>query len=311
VLEGGRSGTPAPALAELAVRLTPAGATHAPLQIAATEAASAERWRTLPPLTAVNVVRRAKPGATVLLTGAAGTDRRVVLAYQRYGRGKAAAFPVQDSWLWQMHASVAVNDMAHETFWRQMVRWLVSGVPDPLTLTASTDRAAPGEAVTLRADVRDSTYTPVNGGTVVAEVTAPSGARTTVPMEWGVERDGDYRAAFTPTEPGVHEVRVTRRGAGGRDSSVSEPSHLEVADSREEYFGSSMRAPLLRRLATETGGRFYTASNLGGLPEDLRHSRAGITVVERKELWDMPIIFVLVAALLAGEWAWRRRRGLA
>jgi len=109
----------------------------------------------------------------------------------------------------------------------------------------------------------------------------------------------------------VHEVRVTRRGAAGRDSAVSEPSHFEVADSREEYFGSSMRAPLLRRLATETGGRFYTASNLGALPEDLRHSRAGITVVERKELWDMPIIFVLVAALLAGEWAWRRRRGLA
>jgi uncharacterized membrane protein len=315
VLEGGarRDAQPAPApLAELAVRLTPAGAGHAPLQLAATEQASTERWRTLPPLTAVNVVRRAKPGATVLLTGAAGGDRRVVLAYQRYGRGKAVAFPVQDSWLWQMHSAVAVDDMAHELFWRQMVRWLVSGVPDALSVTASTDRPAPGEPVTLRADVRDSTFTAVNGGSVVAEVTAPSGARVEVPMEWGIDRDGEYRAAFTPVEPGVHEVRVTRRAArAGGDAEFSEPVHFEAAESREEYYGSAMRAPLLRRLAQETGGRFYTPATLGALPEDLKYARAGITVVERKELWDMPIVFLLIAALVAGEWGWRRYRGLA
>ena len=42
----------------------------------------------------------------MLLTGA--TDDRaqeqVVLAFQRYGRGKALAFPIQDSWIWQMDA---------------------------------------------------------------------------------------------------------------------------------------------------------------------------------------------------------------
>ena len=36
------------------------------------------------------------------------------------------------------------------------------------------------------------------------------------------------------------------------------PATLEVAESQEEFFGAEMRGSLLRRIAEETGGRFYT-----------------------------------------------------
>jgi uncharacterized membrane protein len=296
---------------ELAVRPTAAGATHAPLQLAGEEAASAARWAKLPPLTAVNTVRAVRPGATVLLTGTApnGGGSRVVMAWQRYGRGKAAALAVQDSWLWQMHATIAPEDQSHETFWRQTLRWLAADVPAAVELTASIDRPAPGEAIALHALVRDSLYAPVNGATVVAEVTAPSGARSEVPLEWGVTRDGEYRGSFTASESGVHALRVLRRD-GGREL-ASAPTYVEAAPSREEYFAAGLREELLRRLARETGGRYYTPETAGTLPEDLRYARGGVTVAERKELWDMPATFLLLGALLAGEWAFRRRRGLA
>ena len=58
-----------------------------------------------------------------------------MLAYQRYGRGKALAFPIQDSWIWKMDATIAVDDTTHATFWRRLVRWLVDGVPDPVSIT--------------------------------------------------------------------------------------------------------------------------------------------------------------------------------
>lgn len=301
--------------AELAVRPTAAGAATAALQLAPDARASAARWRTLPPLTAVNVVRRVKPGATVLLAGAptaagAAGGARVVLAQQRFGRGRALAFAVQDSWLWQMHAAVPADDMTHELFWRQLLRWLVSDVPEPVTVAAADERPAPGDAVALRAEVRDSAFRPVNGARVVARVTAPSGARVEVPLEWGVERDGEYRGSFTPAEPGVHEVAVEARD-GARDLGAAEPAYVEAATPREEYFNSAMRAPLLRRLAEATGGRFYTPATVGALPEDLRYARGGVTVTERRELWDMPVVFAALAALLGGEWLARRARGLA
>jgi hypothetical protein len=34
-------------------------------------------------------------------------------------------------------------------------------------------------------------------------------------------------------------------------------------------------------------------------------------VRESKDLWDMPIVFLLLAALLGAEWAYRRWQGLA
>jgi hypothetical protein len=35
-----------------------------------------------------------------------------------------------------------------------------------------------------------------------------------------------------------------------------------------------------------------------------------ITMVEERDLWDMPILFLMLIGLIAGEWALRRRRGL-
>ena len=60
-----------------------------------------------------------------------------LLAFQRFGAGKSVVLPIQDSWMWQMHALIAVEDQTHETFWRQMMRWLVSGVPGTVTLATS------------------------------------------------------------------------------------------------------------------------------------------------------------------------------
>ncbi|MDF1506427.1 hypothetical protein, partial [Roseisolibacter sp. H3M3-2] len=277
----------------------------------ADDAASAARWVTLPPLTAVKALRAVRPGAVVLLAGTTKEgERRVVLAAQRFGRGRAAALAVQDSWLWQMHAAVPVEDQTHERFWRQTLRWLVADVPSALEVVAAAERPAPGEAVALHATVRDSLFAAVDGATVVAEVTAPSGAKSEVPLEWQVRGDGAYDGSLLPREAGIHQVRVLHR-APGRAERASPVAYVEAAPSREEYYGAWHRADLLRRLAEETGGTYHTPDDAARLAEELRYARAGVTTPERRDLWDMPAAFLLLGGLLAAEWAYRRRRGLA
>ena len=124
----------------------------------------------MPAVTTVNSVHQVKPGATVLLTAVDGKKQdQVVLAYQRYGRGKAIAMPIQDSWLWKMDAKVPVTDKTHAMFWRRMVRWLVDGVPDQVNLTTTADRVEPGEAIKLSAEVLDKAYVEVNDSRVDRE----------------------------------------------------------------------------------------------------------------------------------------------
>jgi uncharacterized membrane protein len=310
-LDAGRAGSRDEYFVSLRANPTPAGLGHAVTQLAPDADAAAGVWRTLPALSTVNSVRRVKPGASLLLSGedtASGT-RHVVLAAQRYGRGLAVALPVQDSWMWQMHDDMTVEDLTHETFWRQMLRWLVSDVPGHVVASAGADLAEPGDAIPLRADVRGSTYLEVNDARVEAKVTAPNGDTTIVPLEWIVERDGEYEGLFTPVDSGVYEVAVRADTAGGALETAT--TFVRVGELPTEYYDAEMRAPLLRRVADETSGRFYTPQTVDALPRDVVYTSSGTVVTREKELWDMPVLFILLAALLAGEWTYRRARGLA
>lgn len=310
VLDRGSRGPQYPP-AELVVRPTRTGANHPSTQITEKESDAAEKWRFLPPVTSLNPIRETKPGANVLLVGTDEKGReQPVLAAQRYGRGKALALPVQDTWLWRMHAKMDVKDTTFHTFWQRMLRWLVDGVPDRVMVAAAPARVQKGEPVALTADVFDKEYKGINDARVTARVTAPSGKTEDVPMEWGVEHDGEYRARFTPSEDGLYKVAVGGTAKDGSDVGRGAAS-LRVAPSDAEYFDAAMRAPLLKRIAEETEGRFYHAKDAAKLPDAVTYSGKGITVVEERELWDMPIMLFLLLGLMASEWWFRRQRGLA
>jgi len=291
---------------EVRVEPTRAGESHPSTLIADNEIASVERWETLPLVTIVNPITDTKPGATTLLRTPEGL---VVLAFQRYGAGKSMAFPVQDSWMWQMHADVPVEDMTHETFWRRLVRWLVDGVPDQVVANVPQDRVEPEQVVTVLAEVGDANYEELNNSAVTAVVTDPSGELIELPMEWTAEKDGEYRTTFTAADAGFYEVRV--EAVANNELLGEDTVHLQVAPSDSEFYDSTMGASLLERVATETGGRFYTPDTVGTLPDDVQYVGGGVTVVEERDLWDMPALLLLLVGLVLGEWSYRRYKGLA
>jgi uncharacterized membrane protein len=294
----------------MAVRPTPAGANHPATQITDKADDATAKWRDLPQLSSVNTLGAVKPGGTVLLTGLDEKGgERPVLVYQRYGRGKTLALPVQDLWMWKMHSTVAVEDVTHQNFVQRLVRWVVDGVPDRVMVSAAPERVQKGEPITLSAEVLDPEYKGINDGQITAQISTPSGKIESVPMDWTVERDGEYAARFTPTEDGVHKVSVGGSRSGkdvGRGGAF-----LRVAPSDAEYFDAAMRAPLLERIAEETEGRFFRAADTSKLVEAITYSGKGVTVVEEKELWDMPVILILLLAFMGAEWVYRRKYGLA
>jgi uncharacterized membrane protein len=288
---------------------TKAGQENAVTQIADTEAASLARWPQLPLLSTINAPLLLKPAASRLLNGVDERGRDYpVLSVQKFGRGRTMAFPVQDSWTWQMHATIAVEDQTHERFWRQMLRLLVEGVPGPVDLR-TTERVEPGEPVTIQATVADPSFLEVNDATVIAQVTRPAGGVMNVPMQWSGERGGEYRGTFVTTEPGAYEVAVdATRGEKRAGSAVA---FVRAAPADSEYFDPTMHAAPLRRIADETGGRFYTSDKISGLAEDVRYAGRGVTSVEERPIWNMPIVLIALLGLVCAEWGYRRAVGLA
>jgi len=296
---------------ELHVSPTRTGLTHPATQLGGDGGGEVrELWESLPPVSSLNPITRLKPGATSLLTGGSELDRttQVVLAYHRYGRGKVIVLPIQDSWIWQMHADVALEDQTHETFWRQLLRWLVDGVPHRVGAQGEREVVEPGQSVGISAEVNDAAYVEVNNGNIVATILSPRGDSATVPLAWAVDQDGRYDATFTTSEPGLYEISVQATRAA--DTLGTALTYVHAAPSDDEYFDASMRGTTLRRVAEETGGRFYTPDNVASLPEDISLTGAGVTLTEERDLWDMPILLILLLSLMAGEWGYRRKRNL-
>jgi uncharacterized membrane protein len=302
-----RGGLPA----EIKVAPTPAGLADPVVQLGAAPGDVAARWDSLPPVTTVNPISELRPGATALLTGTGEglSGNQVVLAHQRYGRGKALALTVQDDYLWRMGAQVPLSNHSQEIFWQQLMRRLVEGVPDEVSATFAQDRVERGGRAHLTSEVSDSSFIEVNDARVSARITDPSGAVTDTSLAWVAQRDGEYALDFTPTEAGEYRVDVSATRAG--HTLGADEAFLRVAPSEEEYFGAGRRTQLLKRIARETGGRFYTPQTVGTLPDDIAVSGAGVTLTERRDLWDMPALFLLMVLLMGAEWWYRRARGLA
>lgn len=302
-------GPTAPAT-ELTVRVTPPGLVHPALQLGATEAAGA-RWDSLPPLTSVNRLGALKPGATALLVGRAGGGAPEVplLAVQRFGKGTVALLGVQDTWLWQMNANIPLEDQTHEMLWKQLIRWSLAGVPDRVEIVAQPSRVGPGEAVVLHARVSDQAFLETNDAVVTAKVTAPSGRAFDVPLTWTLKEDGAYQGRFVTEEEGMYQVEAEARR--GVDTMRAAPTALLADDHGADVEQAELRSPLLRRISTETGGRYYPLADAARLTRDVEFTESGVTVRESRDLWDMPALFLLIVTLLGAEWGYRRWRGLA
>ena len=156
-----------------------------------------------------------------------------------------------------MHADIAVEDMTHENYWRQLMRWLVDGVPDHVEAHTSADRVEAGETVTITADVVDPTFVEINDARAVAHVEGPKGI-VDVPLQWTGERSGEYRGSFVAPDEGLYTARVeATRGATALGTGVTQ---LRAAPGDAEYFDAGMNAARLQRIADDTGGQFYKAS---------------------------------------------------
>jgi hypothetical protein len=123
---------------------------------------------------------------------------------------------------------------------------------------------------------------------------------------------GLYQTEWTAEKPGTYVVEVTAESPRG-----SQPRELGrdvLTVQREngvaENFHTEQNRRLLEQLASDTGGRYWKPSELKSLPRDISYSEAGISVRSTKELWDMPIVFLLLLGMPIAEWLLRRKWGV-
>ena len=277
---------------------TPSGLASPILLLSDNPAENLERWNELPNIADYQNLGSLRPAATTLLEIDVNGELQPLLVTQPYGKGQSYIMATGGTWRWQM--SMPLEDMSHETFWRQLARGLVVNSPLPFELSTNIEN----EEIRVRAQVRDPDAEENQGLAVSAVVSSEYGPAMTLELLPSSNQPGVYEASFNPADTGLFSIEAISRVGNTPVSSVRSAIRYEQ---NQEAFAIRQNRDLLENLAAVTGGQYWQTQNWDELPEAISYSTAGITEQDIRYLWDAPIIFILLILLKAAEWLLRRR----
>jgi uncharacterized membrane protein len=292
------------------VALTDAGVQSPIVRLLDDPQKNADRWRRLTYLADYQDPGSPKPGATVLVEMAHAGRRMPMLITQNYGNGRTAILASGGTWRWQM--SEPLGDPSHNLFFQQLLRWLVADTPGAVTATASARTLSDQGHVQLTATVKDKQFQPAQGAHVTAHLIGPAGANVLLDMTSSQETPGLYAADYTAPKAGSYLAEVVAQSGDNKTGELGrDVLTFQREDGVAENFHTATNRTLLEQLAHDTGGQAWNGdSNLESLPRDISYSEAGISVRSTKELWNMPVVFLLLLALPVAEWLLRRKWGV-
>jgi hypothetical protein len=270
-------------------------------------AANAAKWKALPYLMDYEDPGVPKPGATVLTNMITPEGRKLpLLITENFGRGRTAIMATGGSWRWQM--SSPLGDTAHDMFWQQLLRWVVSDTPGRVSASVPAQMLFDNGTVNLKAEVRDQQYNPAPDAKVEAHILGPSGVSALVEMSPVADSPGQFQASWSAPRVGAYLTEVTAQRAGkelGRDVLT-----FQRMDGVAENFHTEQNRDLLQRLADQTGGQYWKPGDLGKLAGSIPYSEAGVTMRETRDLWNLPLVFLVLLMLRFSEWWLRRKWGI-
>ena len=116
-------------------------------------------------------------------------------------------------------------------------------------------------------------------------------------MQPSGQGDGRYVAGIDAATAGLYRIDMTAR-AGGREVGTA-ITHVLRNDGVAEHFATHQHRAVLERLAAMTGGRYWPLDELDGLAAAIPYSKAGVVERQTLDLWNLPIVFLVLLLLKA------------
>ncbi len=293
--------------AQLRLRFTREGWLQPWARLRANEPDETRRLAALPPFDILNTAHGAKPAAMIVATVSDGRAEYPALVTQRFGRGRTAALLVGDLWHMGLGDETGQKDLGKA--WRQLVRWLVADVPEPIELRAEAQPG--GESERLQVRVRDAKFQPLDNAAVTLKVQPVAGGPpVSLTAEASAEEPGLYIASYTPRDSGGFRADAAVAGESG--AAVGSAVAGWTTDlAAAEFRSLSPNRALMETVARKTGGEVLTPERLEAFARDLPGKRAPVTETWTQPLWHTPAMFLFALAGFIGEWGLRRWKGLA
>ncbi len=271
-----------------------------------------QQWQDLPPMWIGRYTAVPLEGSEVLARvdmTKAGTALRArkdipLILSGRSGKHKSILFMSYGFWKsYFTMAGLNKNNAAYTAFFANAVKWMTAqDDTKQVIVTASKQVYRNGEKILFSGQVYDEQYNPVNDAVVRVKIKSEKGIAD---VEMETVGNGRYTGQLNGLEVGDYEFEgeaIRQDMSLGKDR-----GKLAVEDFSIELLQTGMNEKLLRNVAAESGGRFYTADDFQEIERSTDFQPLISDEKTEIDLWNKAILLFALALLLSAEWFIRKR----
>lgn len=250
------------------------------------------------------------PGAVPLLYQRIGniTTEKPVLAIDVQDSRKVAIMLGEGLWRWRLNEfDRTENTAAFDELFGKLIQYL-STTDDKRKFKSYPlqQEFSDTEQVVIESQVYNDIYEPVYGNTIELEVTGEQGVKKQYSYTTG---PGNTRYSIGGLKEGVYRYR-SRTRINQKTEEVR--GEFAVVQRQAELQNLTADFDMLRKLSSQTGGKFTLASNMPSLRNDLQKTEAR-AVIHSEENYQSVInlkwVFWVLLLLISAEWFLRKYHG--
>jgi len=251
-----------------------------------------------------------QPGAISFLFQRVGsmTTDKPLLSIATENNRKVAVLLGEGIWRWRLNEFDRTdNTAAFDELFGKLIQYLSTAEDKRKFKSYPTQQEfSDVEPVIIESQVYNDIYEPVYGNTIDIDVTDERGKKTSYTY---VTSPGNIRYSIGGLKEGVYRYRSKTTVQGKAEEVKGE---FAIVEKQTELQNLTADFDLLRRLSSNTGGKFYRSSQLPTLQEDLKKIEAK-SVIHTEEHYESLInlkwIFAVLLGFLAAEWFLRKYMG--
>ncbi len=251
-----------------------------------------------------------KPGARVLLHlpgENAGQLDYPLVSWHAYGKGKCMFVATDNLWRLRLEA----GDTHHARFWGQAIQFLTMsrllGQNKRISLQTERPGYSPGESIRIYATVLSESYQPVEkeSHAVIIERHGYADSTGKLTLLPDPTTSGVYVGSVPAGQEGDYVLRAQEH-----EAEISSKVEFSVVSKLLEDRDTSAKPDIARDIARASGGKVIRPDELASFIDNLPAREMSRVVSRELDLWDTPLIYLLLVLAVGIEWYLRRKGNL-
>ncbi|MGK9369787.1 hypothetical protein ACSSWA_12870 [Melioribacter sp. Ez-97] len=267
-----------------------------------------DELQSLPPLITNGNLYRLSPDTETHLTYSLKNKSFPLFITRSTSGGKSAFFLAEGIWRWHLTIAERSNVLL-PGFINKLVKWLTADNSKKLfKVIPQKELFSSVEEVDFVAELYDPTFIPVNNANIKMEI--KSGNRISE-FQFLPVQNGIYSAKVSGLNPGDYKFTAD---AAYDNITLSDSGRFTVVNANPEKITTRMNAELLKRIAYNSRGKYYSPEKISELPDELgkliENHKSEELITDTVDLKSNYVVVLLLIFLFSIEWFLRKRIGM-